>query len=46
VKPKTLRLMVGVKVYFDGDYVEFIHGKKHLLILDVGKLGNQVFGFG
>jgi hypothetical protein len=27
VKPKTLRLMMGVRVYFDGDYVEFIHGK-------------------
>jgi len=27
VKPKTLRLMLDIRVYFDGDYVEFIHGK-------------------
>ncbi len=46
VKPKTLRLMMGVKVSSNGDCVKFIHGKKQLLTIDVGQLGNQVFGFG
>ncbi len=37
---------MGVKVSSNGDCVKFIHGKKQLLTIDVGQLGNQVFGFG